>query len=86
MCAKNSIRRGKRNCSCHLRRSSGKPILIGTWKAATWAIAFYEKHGFTVVSDAEARRLLKQYWNVPERQVETSVVLVDDRFLRSNTA
>jgi GNAT superfamily N-acetyltransferase len=70
----------------HLRRSSGKPILIGTWKAATWAIAFYEKHGFTVVSDAEARRLLKQYWNVPERQVETSVVLVDDRFLRSNTA
>lgn len=39
----------------HLRRSSDKPILIGTWKAATWAIAFYEKHGFTVVSDAQAR-------------------------------
>lgn len=70
----------------HLRQSSDKPILIGTWKAATWAIAFYEKHGFTVVSDAEARRLLKKFWNVPERQAETSVVLADDRFLSSGLA
>lgn len=51
------------------------PVLIGTWADATWAIAFYEKHGFEVVSPAEKTRLLKRYWSIPERQVETSVVL-----------
>ena len=53
------------------------PVLIGTWAAASWAIAFYEKHGFAVVSDAEKTRLLKTYWTVPERQIATSVVLAD---------
>jgi hypothetical protein len=49
--------------------------LIGTWKAAVWAISFYEKNGFTVVSGKEKNRLLKKYWSIPERQVMTSVVL-----------
>lgn len=50
-------------------------VLIGTWKATTWAISFYEKHGFTVTTEEEKNRLLREYWNIPERQVETSVVL-----------
>ncbi|MBA7688089.1 hypothetical protein ES703_96565 [subsurface metagenome] len=50
-------------------------ILVGTWKAASWAIQFYEKHGFTLVSSYEKDRLLRKHWNIPERQVETSVVL-----------
>jgi N-acetylglutamate synthase-like GNAT family acetyltransferase len=51
-------------------------ILVGTWKAADWAVKFYQKHGFQLVSDKEKDRLLKTYWNIPERQIETSVVLV----------
>jgi len=58
-----------------LRELTDKPILIGTWAAASWAIAFYEKHGFRLVTTEEKNRLLKLYWNIPERQVETSVVL-----------
>ena len=50
-------------------------ILVGTWEAAFWAIRFYEKHGFRLVSKEEKNRLLRKYWNIPERQVETSVVL-----------
>jgi len=50
-------------------------ILVGTWVDATWAIRFYEKHGFKLVSSREKDRLLRKYWNIPERQVETSVVL-----------
>lgn len=57
--------------------SSSKPILIGTWKAAVWAIGFYEKHGFKQVSQDDKNRLLNTFWNIPERQVETSVVLAD---------
>jgi N-acetylglutamate synthase-like GNAT family acetyltransferase len=63
-----------------LVESSAKPILIGTWKAAEWAIRFYEKHGFTQVSEEEKNRLLKTFWNIPERQIETSVVLKDQRY------
>jgi N-acetylglutamate synthase-like GNAT family acetyltransferase len=63
-----------------LVESSPKPILIGTWKAADWAIRFYEKHGFTQVSEEEKNRLLKTFWNIPERQIETSVVLKDQRY------
>ncbi len=51
-------------------------ILVGTWKAADWAVKFYQKHGFQLVSDKEKDRLLKTYWNIPDRQIETSVVLV----------
>jgi GNAT superfamily N-acetyltransferase len=50
-------------------------ILVGTWAAATWAIRFYEKHGFKLVSSGEKDRLLRTYWNIPDRQIETSVVL-----------
>ena len=57
-----------------LHRAS-RPVLIGTWAAATWAIRFYEKHGFRVVSPAEKERLLRKYWSISDRQIETSVVL-----------
>jgi GNAT superfamily N-acetyltransferase len=60
-----------------LRTQSDRQILIGTWAAAVWAIRFYEKNGFRRVSPREKDRLLKKYWSIPERQVETSVVLAD---------
>lgn len=50
-------------------------VLVGTWKAAYWAIRFYRKYGFSLVSEEEKDRLLRKYWNIPQRQVETSVVL-----------
>ena len=50
-------------------------VYVGTWEAAAWAVNFYEKHGFKLVSTEEKNKLLKKYWNIPERQVETSVVL-----------
>jgi GNAT superfamily N-acetyltransferase len=52
-----------------------RPLLVGTWAAATWAIRFYERNGFELVEPAEKDRLLATYWSIPERQVETSVVL-----------
>ena len=55
---------------------SGKPILIGTWAAATWAIDFYRAHGYQITSDAVKTALLHRYWTVPEQQMATSVVLV----------
>lgn len=61
-----------------LGRINGR-ILVGTWRAADWAIRFYEKHGFQLVSEAEKNRLLETYWQIPERQIETSVVLVYNR-------
>jgi GNAT superfamily N-acetyltransferase len=57
-----------------------RPVLIGTWAAATWAVRFYEKHGFRVVSPAEKERLLRRYWNIPDRQIATSVVLAEARW------
>jgi N-acetylglutamate synthase-like GNAT family acetyltransferase len=63
-----------------LIKDEKKPILIGTWKAADWAIRFYEKHGFRLVGEKEKDRLLKKYWAIPDRQIETSVVLVDGRY------
>jgi GNAT superfamily N-acetyltransferase len=59
----------------HLEAATRKPVLIGTWAAAAWAIRFYEKNGYRVVSRAETDRLLRKYWSIPERQIETSVVL-----------
>jgi N-acetylglutamate synthase-like GNAT family acetyltransferase len=52
-----------------------RPVLIGTWAAAFWAVRFYERHGFTMVSPAEKERLLRKYWSLPDRQIVTSVVL-----------
>jgi N-acetylglutamate synthase-like GNAT family acetyltransferase len=63
-----------------LIEGSTKPILIGTWKAACWAVSFYEKHGFRIVAEEEKERLLRKYWALPDRQVETSVVLVDEKY------
>jgi GNAT superfamily N-acetyltransferase len=59
----------------HLRTLSSKPILIGTWSDADWAIRFYQRHGFDLVSPAQKEMLLRQYWKVSDRQIETSVVL-----------
>jgi N-acetylglutamate synthase-like GNAT family acetyltransferase len=72
----------------HLREIAEKPVLIGTWVDADWAVRFYEKHGFRRVSPAEKERLLRRYWVIPERQIETSVVLADESWWaqRTNTA
>ena len=59
----------------HLEGLGTRPLLVGTWAAADWAIRFYEKHGYRLLSRPEIRRLLKRYWRIPERQVKTSVVL-----------
>jgi N-acetylglutamate synthase-like GNAT family acetyltransferase len=67
----------------HLRRLAPGPVLVGTWSAADWAIAFYEKFGFRKVIPAEKDRLLKKYWTIPARQVETSVVLADNKWFET---
>ena len=63
----------------HLERRTAKPILIGTWAAAAWAIRFYEKNGYRLISRPETERLLRKHWSIPERQIETSVVLADTK-------
>lgn len=68
----------------HVEELTRKPLLIGTWADATWAIDFYRRNGFTVVPDDEKARLLRTFWSIPERQVETSVVLADRRWRESN--
>jgi N-acetylglutamate synthase-like GNAT family acetyltransferase len=68
----------------YLIENSTKPMLIGTWKEASWAIHFYEKHGFFLVSKEEKNTLLPAYWRIPKRQIETSVVLVDKRYRSLN--
>jgi N-acetylglutamate synthase-like GNAT family acetyltransferase len=62
----------------NLLATTRKPILIGTWTAASWAIRFYERHGYRLLSREETGRLLRKYWNIPERQIETSVVLASE--------
>ncbi|HQO02311.1 MAG TPA: GNAT family N-acetyltransferase [Spirochaetota bacterium] len=56
------------------------PVLIGTWADAVWAVRFYQKHGFAVVSHDEKEYLLRKYWNIPDRQIETSVVLAHEQY------
>jgi GNAT superfamily N-acetyltransferase len=63
----------------YLESLTEKPILVGTWKDALWAVSFYERNGYTLVSDQEKDRLLRRYWSIPERQVETSVVLAKQK-------
>ncbi|MEE9548878.1 MAG: GNAT family N-acetyltransferase [Candidatus Binatia bacterium] len=63
-----------------LRQKTTHPILVGTWSDAVWAIRFYKRHGFRMVSQEEKDRLLKKYWSVPDRQIETSVVLADEKW------
>ena len=62
----------------HLRRRSTRRMLVGTWAAASWAISFYQRHGFELVPAERAAALLKSYWTIPARQIETSVVLICD--------
>ena len=57
------------------RLPSKKPVLIGTWKAAEWAIRFYRRNGFADVGPERTAALLRRYWDIPERQIATSVVL-----------
>jgi len=64
-----------------LLTKTSRPVLIGTWAAADWAVRFYERHGFRLVTPKEKDRLLKTYWSIPERQIETSVVLADQKGL-----
>jgi GNAT superfamily N-acetyltransferase len=59
----------------HLRAQTTRQLLVGTWAAAEWAIAFYRRHGFELLAPDDARVLLERYWTIPARQVETSVVL-----------
>ena len=68
----------------HLRKLIEGPVLIGTWADAAWAIRFYEKNGFQIVRPEQKDRLLKRYWTIPERQIETSVVLADPTWRKLN--
>jgi N-acetylglutamate synthase-like GNAT family acetyltransferase len=70
----------------HVEGLADKPILIGTWSSASWAIEFYERNGFTVVSDSDKNHLLRTYWSIPARQIETSVVLADRRWMAATGA
>ncbi len=69
----------------HLLGLSNRPVLIGTWATAVWAIHFYEANGFEMVSLQEKDRLLRKYWKIPERQIETSVVLADAKWRKTQT-
>jgi glycine/D-amino acid oxidase-like deaminating enzyme/N-acetylglutamate synthase-like GNAT family acetyltransferase len=67
----------------HIRRQTGDPMLVGTWRAAEWAVRFYQARGFRSVDEEQTERLLRRYWSVPERQMKESIVLADERWLAS---
>ena len=67
----------------HLMGLTAGPVLVGTWSDAVWAVQFYERHGFRRLSDHEKDRVLRTYWSIPERQIQTSVVLGDRRWFGS---
>src|SRR5882672_8832149 len=68
----------------HVQGLADKPILIRTWADASWAIGFYQRNGFTVVPNSHKERLLRTYWSIPPRQIETSVVLADGRWMEGS--
>src|SRR5258706_5101094 len=70
----------------HVLGLTSKPVLIGTCAAAAWAVDFYRRNGFTVVSASDQDRLLREYLSIPERQIETSVVLADRRWVEAQRA
>lgn len=70
----------------HLESLTNKPILIGTWAATRWAIHFYERNGYRLLSRQDIDRLLRQYWRIPERQIITSVVLADQSWESAQNA
>jgi GNAT superfamily N-acetyltransferase len=61
----------------HLRRRTSRRMLVGTWAAASWAIRFYQRHGFELVAPPRASALLGTYWTITERQIDASVVLAN---------
>jgi N-acetylglutamate synthase-like GNAT family acetyltransferase len=65
----------------HVEGLVDKPILIGTWAAASWAIEFYRRNGFTIVPTDHKDHLLRKYWSIPTRQIETSIVLANERWV-----
>ena len=67
----------------HVESLAGKPVLIGTWADASWAIEFYRRNGYTVVPNRDKDALLRRYWSIPDRQIETSVVLADSRWMET---
>jgi N-acetylglutamate synthase-like GNAT family acetyltransferase len=67
----------------HVEGLVDKPILIGTWAAASWAIEFYRRNGFTVVPSGHKDDLLRTYWSIPARQIQTSVVLANGRWIEA---
>jgi GNAT superfamily N-acetyltransferase len=69
----------------HLRERANRPLLIGTWADAKWAIGFYEKHGFELLSPEQKDELLPRYWKIPKRQAETSVVLASPEWLNAQS-
>jgi len=70
----------------HFESVTQTPILIGTWADAAWAVRFYEKHAFKMVNSRQKDLLLRRYWKIPERQVETSVVLADRKWFDLNAS
>jgi GNAT superfamily N-acetyltransferase len=69
-----------------LAGSAARPMLVGTWAAADWAIRFYTRHGFEQVSPERKDELLRRYWTIPDRQIETSVVLASPQFLERESS
>jgi N-acetylglutamate synthase-like GNAT family acetyltransferase len=67
-----------------LTQRTSRPILVGTWAAAGWALRFYEKHGFRLVPTKQKNELLRRYWSISPRQIETSVVLADQKWFELN--
>ena len=67
----------------HVEGLTDKPILIGTWASASWALDFYRRNGFTLLPTSEGASLLQTYWSIPPRQLETSVVLANGRWMES---
>lgn len=70
----------------HVLGLTDKPVLIGTWEDASWAIDFYKRNGFAVVPVAQKNILLRKYWSIPQRQIETSVVLADGPWVEGGGA
>jgi GNAT superfamily N-acetyltransferase len=83
------VRTSKRRCGFggmllrHLETHTKRPVLIGTWADAGWAIHFYEKHGFRLAPAEATEQLLRRYWKVPKRQIETSVVLLREKTIEN---
>ena len=68
----------------HLLRLADRPVLVGTWRAADWAIQFYRRHGFEMLSQDHTPEILQRYWSISERQIETSVVLAQRSWLKAS--